>query len=85
MARVVIYYHGAGSYACENPDSPQPQWGAETIYMLADAIAFNGMLEDFTVVNGGQFRAIQLIATDHWTMDGGTLSYTFLHYQIIGN
>ena len=47
----IRYDHRAGRYEFENPASSQ--WGAETIYVLADAIEdFEGMLDEFTVVNG---------------------------------
>ena len=46
----IRYDHRAGRYEFENPASSQ--WGAETIYELADEIDLKGVLGDFTVVNG---------------------------------
>ena len=42
MGRMARYDHGAGRYAFENPTSSC--WGAETIYVLADASDFKGVL-----------------------------------------
>ena len=77
MARMVRCDHGAGRYEFENPISSQ--WGAGTIFVLANAIDFKGMLDDFTVADG--FRAIELVATDHRRTidyDDLTPSYTIL-------
>ena len=41
MARMVRYDHGARRYEFEDPVSSQ--WGAETIYVLADAGDFKGV------------------------------------------
>ena len=45
----IRYDHRAGRYEFENPASSQ--WGAETIYVLADVSDFKGVLGEFIVVN----------------------------------
>ena len=51
MGRMVRYGHGAGR--CEFENLTSSQWGAETIYVLADTSDFKGVLGDFIVVYGG--------------------------------
>ena len=53
LARMVRFDHGAGRYEFENVLSSQ--WAPDTIYVLADASDFKGVLGEFMVVNGSSF------------------------------
>ena len=49
MAMMVRYDNGDERYEFDSPVSSQ--WGAETIYVSADASDLNGVIGDFILVN----------------------------------